>query len=495
MVDLDFTGDTVRVGELGIRTPGLTGTADTPDLPGEGLRAAGGTSDELQDALRRAEMTTTHQLDLSASELDMGDRRSRRDASRGRIGTIELDVPTPNDDEEQAVVSVDEAGIVTWSFAPRRERTAAVRSGLETRTFVIERHAAEGDAGDGGTRSVIGEIGKQVLKVIAFPVGDKVGRMANSFLGQWEAEHMDYGVRDFGPDTFREAPVYFNDDPNRWTDLAAGRTLLFIHGTHSRAQGAFGALPDVQMARFKQLYGDRIIAFDHRTLSENPIENIEWFVDQVPEGRQLDVDIVCHSRGGLVARALAEWQGAVPGNRQIRVRRLALVGATNNGTILADVKHWNDMVNVLTTVMNLLGVAIGDSIDLVLSFVRQIAVAAYPRIRGLSAMVPNGPFLTDFNSRPLGKAEYLAIGSNYEPTEPRLKDYFNDYVKDVVFKGKENDAMVRVDSICGSPEAGGFQPVKQNLVLPSLRGIEHSYYFGQPDVADELVAFFQAGLP
>jgi pimeloyl-ACP methyl ester carboxylesterase len=289
--------------------------------------------------------------------------------------------------------------------------------------------------------------------------------------------------------------VYFNGDTNRWQDLAKARTLIFIHGTHSRSQGAFGALPDDQMARFKELYGNRIIAFDHRTLSEDPIQNIEWLVKTIPEGQSLDVDIVCHSRGGLVSRALAEWPDSFPGNRKIQVRSLALVGATNNGTILADVKHWNDMVDMLSTVMNTVGLAVGESVDLVLAFVRQIAVAAYPRIRGLSCMVPSGKFLSDFNGRPLGKAAYLAIASNYEPADKRLKSYFNDVLKDLAFTGKDNDAMVRVDSVVGTKTKGEFQEVQHSVVLPARKGIEHSYYFGEADVADELVKFFQAGLP
>jgi hypothetical protein len=110
-------------------------------------------------------------------------------------------------------------------------------------------------------------------------------------------------------------------------------------------------------------------------------------------------------------------------------------------------------------------------------------------------MVPGGKFLTDFNGRPLGTAEYLSIASNYEPTDGKLASYFNDYVKDAVFEGKDNDAMVRVDSVCGSDVKGEFQAVKKALVLPGPRGIEHSYYFGQTDVADALVTFFQSGLP
>ena len=108
----------------------------------------------------------------------------------------------------------------------------------------------------------------------------------------------------------------------------------------------------------------------------------------------------------------------MPGTRKIRVHRTALVGAVNNGTILADVSHWNDLIDTLSTVLNTVGIAIGDTVDLVLAFVRQIAVAAYPELRGLAAMVPSGDFLKDLNARPRGQNEYLAIASNYEPDRP-----------------------------------------------------------------------------
>jgi hypothetical protein len=195
-----------------------------------------------------------------------------------------------------------------------------------------------------------------------------------------------------------------------------------------------------------------------------------------------------------VSRALAQRVDPLPGGRRITVKRLAFVGATNNGTILADVNHWNDLVNIMSTVLNTLGVTVGSTVDLVLSFVRQIAIAGYSEIRGLSAMVPGGPFLTDLNGRPLGQTEYLAIASNYEPADRKLSSYFNDYVKDLIFEGKENDAMVRVDSACGSTVPGEWNEVANKLVRPDSAGIEHARYFGDGEVAAELVRWLRAGL-
>jgi pimeloyl-ACP methyl ester carboxylesterase len=462
--------------------------------PGADIRAVGGTSRELQSALDRAGMQTVYALDLAATETPIGDEAGR--AGGGPANQILLEVPQPSAGFEQAILSVDANGITTWAFAEEAARTPASRGGSGTRLFHVERHPGPPpEPGEVASRSIFGEVGKQLLKVVAFPIGQAVGRAANNFVLDWETKNQGYGIRDFSPSVFRATPTYFDSDALRWEKLAKGRTLLFIHGTFSRAHGAFGAFPVDRMAQLRELYEDRIIAFDHLSLSRSPIENIEWLIDAIPEGRSLDVDVVCHSRGGLVARALAEWPGDLPGNRRVKVHRLALVGATNNGTILADVTHWNDLVNVISTVLNAVGVVVGEMVDLVLSFVRQIAVAAYPEIRGLSAMVPGGDYLKNFNGRPRGTCEYLAIGSNYEPTDTKLKSYFNDVIKDAIFGKHENDAMVRQDSICGSDVPGEFRTVTNTLWLPASQGIEHSYYFGHPDVAAKLVEFFRPGIP
>ena len=500
MVELNVTGGTVELGDLGLRTPNLVGTAEVLDATaGEGLRAAGGTSPALLDALERNEMVTTHAVELQATEAGTTDTRAGPDrGGGGSAGEIQLDVPQPNQGWEQAVLSVDERGIATWSFAPVADRAPASRGGGPARTFVIRRTPGPPpEPGEDTSRSLLGEAGKQVLKVIAFPIGQAAGRMANNFIGDWERKHQGYGIRGFASADYRSAGQPFDGDTNRWQQLAAGRTLLFIHGTFSRAAGAFGGLPQERMDRLQQLYDGRVIAFDHLSISEDPRENIDWLIDKIPPGQTLDVDVVAHSRGGLVARSLAQRGDGLPGNRRINVHRMALVGAVNNGTILADVSHWNDLVDTLSTVLNIAGIAVGETLDLVLSFVRQIALAAYPELRGLSAMVPGGQFLSAFNGEARGTTEYLAIGSNYEPTDRRLKSWANDVVKDLIFEGHPNDAMVRMDSICGSTVAGEFlrTDLAEVIEVEETAGVEHSGYFANDKVGDGLVAWLQAGLP
>ena len=81
--------------------------------------------------------------------------------------------------------------------------------------------------------------------------------------------------------------------------------LIFVHGVGSCTQGSFGDLQSTDRdlwATLEKRYGDRIYAFEHRTLSESPIANARALVEALPEGAH--IRLVSHSRGGLVADLL-----------------------------------------------------------------------------------------------------------------------------------------------------------------------------------------------
>ncbi|EXI72496.1 MAG: CHAT domain protein [Candidatus Accumulibacter sp. SK-11] len=83
---------------------------------------------------------------------------------------------------------------------------------------------------------------------------------------------------------------------------AAGEpVLVFIHGTGSSTRGSFGDLQLDERELWSVLerqFNGRIYAFEHRTLSESPIENARQLLAALPDGLQLS--LVSHSRGGLV---------------------------------------------------------------------------------------------------------------------------------------------------------------------------------------------------
>ena len=89
--------------------------------------------------------------------------------------------------------------------------------------------------------------------------------------------------------------------------------LLFIHGTGSSCQGSFGKLwkteaqeqgeaQQLAMLKLRERYGDRAYAWEHRSLTQSPIENALELAQQLPE--QTPIHLVTHSRGGLVGELL-----------------------------------------------------------------------------------------------------------------------------------------------------------------------------------------------
>ena len=84
--------------------------------------------------------------------------------------------------------------------------------------------------------------------------------------------------------------------------------LLLIHGTNSSTAGSFGDLwredGGAAIRALRARYGrGHLLALQHRSLSESPIDNALAVAKVVPDGVRLD--LLTHSRGGLVGELLA----------------------------------------------------------------------------------------------------------------------------------------------------------------------------------------------
>jgi pimeloyl-ACP methyl ester carboxylesterase len=84
--------------------------------------------------------------------------------------------------------------------------------------------------------------------------------------------------------------------------------LLFIHGTNSNTEGAFGDLLDYRQfglwSYITSTYGDNILTFDHKTFTQSPLENVLELLQLLPANTT--VHLITHSRGGLVISAAAQ---------------------------------------------------------------------------------------------------------------------------------------------------------------------------------------------
>lgn len=123
---------------------------------------------------------------------------------------------------------------------------------------------------------------------------------------------------------------------DKWTLDAVDPKLpavLLIHGTFSKSQMFFDTLGEDPAGRklLESLAaGQRqLLTFDHPTVSVSPVLNaLDLQHALAAAGYAGEVDIVCHSRGGLVA---AWWLRLT----QIKVRHVVFVGAPLQGTSLA----------------------------------------------------------------------------------------------------------------------------------------------------------------
>jgi hypothetical protein len=484
---LDPLGNPVAVGRVILRTPGLVGNAEWLDPTDQAaMRGAEQFTEALRDALASEQMEAQESIQITgASELDVAGPASRS-TSLGEPAIV-AEVPDPGPDFGQVVLAIDEAGVATWNFPVDDGAAGDPTRGGATRTYVIRRHVPQ-VPDQGATRGLSSAVGTKLLKVLVFPIIDPlVGRAADYLAARWERSRRPYRVRSFTPDNYRdtEAAELTGED---WDRLAGGRALLLLHGTFSRAHAAFGTMPPAFVAELHRRYQGRVFAFDHFTMSDDPRRNAELFVEAIPGAMELELDIVCHSRGGLLARVLAEKATELPlGNRSLRVAEVVFVAGPNAGTVLADAKHLGDLVDRYTNLLNFFpDNGVTDVLEAVITVVKQLAVGAVKGLEGLQAMRPGGPFLRDWlNRSPKGHVRYRAIASDYEPDDPGLLAWAKDGLMDRIFGRAGNDLVVPTLGVYDRNGSGCF-PIADRLVL-TRGGIQHNGFFASAAVRDKLL--------
>ena len=133
------------------------------------------------------------------------------------------------------------------------------------------------------------------------------------------------------------------------------RSLVLVHGTFSNCGDAYKSLTHTDFFdRVAPLYGPRIFAFNHFSLSRTPAENAEHLLTGLPAGG-CQCDVITHSRGGLVFRSAAEDR-ALHGDLADRLKlgQAVLVASPNEGTPLATPQRWDQTVGWFANLMEML---------------------------------------------------------------------------------------------------------------------------------------------
>jgi pimeloyl-ACP methyl ester carboxylesterase len=297
-----------------------------------------------------------------------------------------------------------------------------------------------------------------------------------------------------------------------------GRTLLFVHGTFSNSESLIDQFKSLEtktgfLARAHQHYQE-ILTFDHPTLSVSPMLNA-LDLARLFAGFSVPVDLICHSRGGLVARWWLEgFGGATHGQR-----RAVLVGSPLGGTSLASPASLRGALNLLTNVGNALEIAgaaastwmpllsFGVGLMKVITSITSLT-AREPILDAALAMVPG----LSCQSRVGNSAEllrlrrgsgspwpaYFAVTSDFQTAKPgwkfwhyfvNLKGFAADYGADLIFQSP-NDLVVDTASM---RELSDTASIASNdcLEFKTNETVFHTNYFQQRKTSDFILQKLQ----
>lgn len=299
----------------------------------------------------------------------------------------------------------------------------------------------------------------------------------------------------------------------------AGRTLLLVHGTFSHARSIIDGLAGVSTGRQWLAWAigggyDRVLCFEHRTLSVSPWVNaLDLSRAMGATGGQ--VDIIAHSRGGVVVRWWLEVLGHALAQAGASVR-VMLAGSPLAGTSLAAPDKIQPLVSLLTNIGGLLEKTLGRAaaahpfslagfalLEFLGGRVKQrlaippiddlgkrgsldAAVALIPGLHGQS-MVANNDELARLRALPgVLTPRYHAVVTNFEPEDPGLAfwKYFRkaegaDLVTDRIFP-EANDLVVDTASMTDLGAGRGSIPSADVYRFPDRSGVWHCRYFEQP---------------
>lgn len=392
------------------------------------------------------------------------------------------------------------SGALSFHLPVHTERRGGTRGSLTHRFSV----PISSESADSARRGLVDQAVKTFVLKIAGKIADKALPV---LAGVWErAAWKRKGLREGWAAVSREAL-------SKSQPLAAAglgrlgappqRNLLLLHGTFSNAEASFPGLASTLgsngqdfLTAVQPLYGDRIFAFNHFTVSRSPEENARMLLEALPDRPAL-FDGVAHSRGGLVLRHLVERRdsfGALANRFQLG--RGVLVASPNEGTPLASPQHFDKMLGWLSNLLELMpDNPFTFAVDLVTEGLAWLAHRIAGSLPGLAAMDSNGAVIAALQAAPNPPASaYAALVANYEPDRGVLQRMVDLGVD--LFFNTANDMVVpteggwRVD-----PSSGTWIPGSRigcfgrggNEAAAGEGAVTHTTFFSRPEAVDFLV--------
>ncbi len=389
-------------------------------------------------------------------------------------------------------------------------------------------------------RGVVGWVMKS-LKVVGIDVAGKTAvELARAFEDKQE------GRKRPGPGVYRCRMVTgdFALDDLPAGKLGGKRVLLFLHGTASSTWGSFGELwsppRSATLAGLKRLYGDNVIALEHRSMTVSPIVNALEIAEALDAllADGAEVDLISHSRGGLVGELLCRmniadgsdpyealdyklvtdtaWLAADPdlpqaaideakqalagesdrlktlaaalgqlAARKMRIRRFVRVACPALGTTLVS-RRLDRWVQILANVGRFASAAspVGELVDALGDFIAAVLKerTAPAMLPGIAAMLPDTGLVRMVNNPRRTVASELAVIAGDSEPEGIWKRLLM-LVADRFYAG-EHDLVVNTGSMYGgAPRQTGRTALCYQQGAP----VNHFNYFKNSESADAIV--------
>ncbi len=421
--------------------------------------------------------------------------RAQRQARRARgAAGAQMEVDTAAGERVILVTRLPSGALRFHAPVERTEqRTRGRRSaGGGTARFVIPPAAAPAAA---ARRGWISDAFDWVVVKIKEAVVDKVTGAAFRFIAK-KAEQRWWGKTGEGLYRVEESGGTLRLTKATAADVR-GPALLLLHGTFSNALSAFGdlaAAPGGFFAEARKVYGDRIFAWNHYTVSKAPEDNAKELLAALPAGGA-EFDVITHSRGGLVLRLLAERPDLLGTQaKRFRLRRAVLVASPNGGTPLATPERWEQ---TLGTVANLLEMFPGNPWATGAKFVADgivwLAAHASGDLPGLHSMDANGETIAELqDAGPLADGEYSAMAANYHPDESIWQRILDAGIDS--FFNTANDLVVPSEGSWLADGPGTLIPGNRIACFGEggnldarVKGVHHMNFFSQAATVDFLL--------
>ncbi|AWI25783.1 CHAT domain-containing protein [Flavobacterium pallidum] len=364
------------------------------------------------------------------------------------------------------------------------------------------------ELGSGSQRGVVGSIVLKLIHVFVKPAGDKLVADVAAKLENKQLAATRDGLHILNRDFMMR---YYPSDKN--AILEEKPILLFIHGTNSNTEGAFGGL--AQNKVFDEIYNTysgNVLAFQHRTLTVSPLQNTVDLVKGLPD--KCTLHIITHSRGGLIGDILSKYAAGkffteqeiqlfkkegrkqdlksiadleeLFRNKRISVDKFVRVASPSAGTLLAS----DRMDHILNVLFNVAGTAsvfadvMHDLISAVLKEKSNIDV-----LPGLEAMNPQSIFIKALNVRTPGSeidgSSLMVISGN-----GKLSLSFRGLmvVLGKLFYRQRSDLVVNTDSMyLGVSRSGSIQYFFDEGI-----NVDHLHYFNNQKTQQALLNALKA---